>query len=64
MTAWRNEKAELTPDERDTAEVVVLPELTEEAEERIFAKIQASIGVENEEDMEDIGKGRGDGPDR
>ena len=49
MTAGRKEKAELTPAERDTDEVVVLPELTEEAEERIFAKIQASLQESDEE---------------
>jgi hypothetical protein len=52
VAAGRNEKAELTPAERETDEVVVIPELTEEVEERIFEKIQASLDG-SDEDLED-----------
>jgi hypothetical protein len=51
MATGRNEGG-ADSSERDFEQVVRIPELTEEAEERIFAKIQASIG-ESEGDRDD-----------
>lgn len=62
MALGRHEEGGADIYERDTDEVVILPELTEEAEERILAKIRASIGEENDDGMEDIKKGTGHGP--
>ena len=60
MVIRHNKDGGADSNERAADEVVVPPELTEEAEERIFAKIRASIR-ETDEEIEDAGKGASDG---
>ena len=54
MVVRDNEEGGADFNEHDTDEVVVLPELTEEAEDRILAKIQQAMG-----EFEDVEESNG-----